>query len=187
MTFLALMLVLFAIDLAVQGSYTLSIALAFFSAVLDGLDGYVARFFKEESNFGRQLDSASDIFIYLVYPTIFFLSAFALSFGEKLSLFIFVCCGVFRLIRFNTFGYSYIGKTRGYMGLPVVFSLYSLFFIWFLPFQGKTYQIMVSNLILGFLMIQKFIFPKVSAIFYILLMLSFGLFSFYVYSAMGVK
>jgi CDP-diacylglycerol--serine O-phosphatidyltransferase len=74
------------------------------AAVLDALDGTIARLLKAASDFGAELDSLSDVVAFGVAPAliIYFWSLSALGgFGWAAALFFAVCCAL-RLARFNS-------------------------------------------------------------------------------------
>ena len=89
----------FAIDL----NYTMAIIAIGFAAVLDTLDGRVARLIKGTSKVGKELDSLTDIISFGVAPG-FIMYFWALNeigkFGWMLVLIYTVCCAL-RLARFN--------------------------------------------------------------------------------------
>ncbi len=74
------------------------------AAVLDGLDGRMARLLKSASDFGAELDSLSDFVAFGVSPALilYFWSLDALGgIGWAVVLFLAICCAL-RLARFNT-------------------------------------------------------------------------------------
>ena len=74
-----------------------------FAAILDGLDGRVARFLKSSSSFGEQLDSLADFVNFGVAPAlVLYLWALkdARTIGWIIAL-VFAICGCLRLARFN--------------------------------------------------------------------------------------
>jgi CDP-diacylglycerol--serine O-phosphatidyltransferase len=76
----------------------------FVSALLDALDGKVARLFGQSSQFGAQLDSLSDLVCFGVAPAIilFMKSVYLLeNAGWGICMFFTVCCAL-RLARFNS-------------------------------------------------------------------------------------
>ena len=92
----------------------LSIAglLLFGAALVDFLDGFVARLFKATSEMGKQLDSLADVVSFGVAPGVILYqllrisyareeSGLDVSFGWLLPAFIFSCAGAYRLARFN--------------------------------------------------------------------------------------
>ena len=89
----------FALDL----KYELAIIAIIFAALIDGLDGRIARLIKGTSKVGKELDSLTDIFSFGVAPAIimYFWSLNNLGkFGWLLCL-IYVVCVALRLARFN--------------------------------------------------------------------------------------
>lgn len=89
------------------------------SAVLDGLDGKIARLTKSTSQFGVQYDSLADLVAFGVAPA-FAVYHWALTgFGRLgwIAAFLFVVCGALRLARFNI----QIGTRdpRYFVGLPI--------------------------------------------------------------------
>jgi len=76
----------------------------FVAAVLDALDGRMARLLKSASEFGAELDSLSDFVAFGVSPALilYFWTLESLGgVGWAAALFLAVCCGL-RLARFNT-------------------------------------------------------------------------------------
>lgn len=101
-----------AIRFAVDHQWKYAIMALIVAAILDALDGRMARILKAESEFGAQLDSLSDFVSFGVAPA-FVIYFWALSqvggLGWVIALFFIVCCGL-RLARFN----SMIGKLPPY-------------------------------------------------------------------------
>jgi CDP-diacylglycerol---serine O-phosphatidyltransferase len=93
-----------AIRLALEGKYEMAVILLVAAAVIDGMDGRIARFLNSTSAFGAQLDSLSDFLCFGVSPMLL-LYLWKLQelkgIGWALVLFFAVCCAL-RLARFNT-------------------------------------------------------------------------------------
>src|SRR5260370_17205941 len=70
-TLLAICAGLTAIRLSTEGRMELAVAAIVFAAVLDGLDGRVARMIKGQSKFGAELDSLADFVNFGVAPGLF--------------------------------------------------------------------------------------------------------------------
>ena len=91
------------IRLADEGRFELAVVAVVFAALLDGLDGRVARFLKSATPFGAQLDSLADFVNFGVAPAMV-LYLWVLkdlhSFGWLVAL-AFAICGCLRLARFN--------------------------------------------------------------------------------------
>ena len=110
----------FSIVLAFRSSFEWAALVIGVAALLDGLDGRVARMTGTTSEFGRQLDSLADAISFGVAPAIL-IHAWALepySRGGWLASFLFVACGVVRLARFNIQTGTPADK-RFFVGLPI--------------------------------------------------------------------
>jgi CDP-diacylglycerol--serine O-phosphatidyltransferase len=81
----------------------LAVAAIVFAAVLDGLDGRVARMIKGQSKFGAELDSLADFVNFGVAPglILYFWQLHDLSNGGWIAAMIFAISGGLRLARFN--------------------------------------------------------------------------------------
>ncbi len=89
---------------AISGDYDKAAAAIVIAALLDGIDGRVARLLRGTSRFGAELDSLSDVTAFGVAPALI-LYLWALHtlgpIGWVVALSIAVCCAL-RLARFNT-------------------------------------------------------------------------------------
>ena len=86
-----------------NGEFTHAILAIFLAALLDGLDGRVARWTGAQSAFGEQYDSLSDMLSFGVAPAMLMYN-WALEPLGRIGLacaFIFTACAAFRLARFN--------------------------------------------------------------------------------------
>lgn len=103
------------------GSICIAIA-----ALIDFLDGFVARLFRAESEMGKQLDSLADVVSFGVAPGLILYQLLRISFireeaGLDASLWLlapallFPCAGAWRLARFNT----QPSQTNGFSGVPI--------------------------------------------------------------------
>ena len=102
-TLLALCAGLTAIRMAFENRYVLAVAAIVFAAVLDGLDGRLARFLKGTSRFGAELDSLSDFVNFGVAPALilYFWDLHNLKSAGWIAAMVFAICGSLRLARFN--------------------------------------------------------------------------------------
>jgi CDP-diacylglycerol--serine O-phosphatidyltransferase len=102
-TLLALCLGLTAIRMAMEGRLELAIGAIVLAAILDGLDGRIARMLQTSSRFGAELDSLADFLCFGAVPGII-LYTWGLSnlkaFGWIVVL-VFAMCAALRLARFN--------------------------------------------------------------------------------------
>jgi CDP-diacylglycerol---serine O-phosphatidyltransferase len=92
-----------SIKFSIDGNYSLAVTLILFAAILDALDGRIARLIKGTSDFGKELDSLTDFVSFGIAP-VFVLYFWELNkygkLGWAITLLYSVCC-VLRLARFN--------------------------------------------------------------------------------------
>jgi CDP-diacylglycerol--serine O-phosphatidyltransferase len=102
-TLLALCAGLTAIRVAVEGRLELALAAIVFAALLDGIDGRIARMLKGTSRFGAELDSLADFVNFGVAPglILYFWALHALGHAGWIAALVFAICGGLRLARFN--------------------------------------------------------------------------------------
>src|SRR3982750_3904932 len=102
-TLLAICAGLTAIRLSTEGRMELAVAAIVFAAVLDGVDGRVARMIKGQSKFGAELDSLADFVNFGVAPglILYFWQLHDLSNVGWIAAMIFAISGGLRLARFN--------------------------------------------------------------------------------------
>lgn len=102
-TLLALCAGLSAIRMALEGKFDVAIYLVLLAAILDSMDGRIARLLKGTSKFGAELDSLADFVSFGAVPAlILYLWGMKLagSFGW-IAVLVFSICGALRLARFN--------------------------------------------------------------------------------------
>jgi len=102
-TLLSLCLGLTGIRMALEGRFELAIGCVVVAAVLDGLDGRVARLLQSSSRFGAELDSLADFVCFGVVPGIILYQwgLFELKNLGWIATLIFAMCAALRLARFN--------------------------------------------------------------------------------------
>ena len=92
-----------SIKFSIEGNYSLAVIFILLAAILDALDGRIARLIKGTSEFGKELDSLTDFVSFGIAP-IFILYFWELNnygkLGWTITLIYSVCC-VLRLARFN--------------------------------------------------------------------------------------
>ena len=92
-----------SIKFSIDGNFSLSVILILLAAILDALDGRIARLIKGTSEFGKELDSLTDFVSFGIAP-VFILYFWELNsygkLGWAIALIYSVCC-VLRLARFN--------------------------------------------------------------------------------------
>jgi CDP-diacylglycerol--serine O-phosphatidyltransferase len=102
-TLLAICAGLTAIRLSTEGRMELAVGAIVFAAVLDGIDGRVARLIKGQSKFGAELDSLADFVNFGVAPglMLYFWQLRELHDGGWIAAMVFAISGGLRLARFN--------------------------------------------------------------------------------------
>jgi CDP-diacylglycerol---serine O-phosphatidyltransferase len=144
---------LFSILLAMEGHPQLAAWLIVFAAVLDALDGKVARFFGGGSAFGLQFDSLADMVSFGVAPAVLvYVVAFIdLDLPGLIMTFIPVLFSAFRLARFNV---DADGKAHDFVGLssPLHACLISSFVIMSYATWG---EIVDSNVLAGLVLLTS--------------------------------
>ena len=92
-----------SIKFSIDGNFSPAVTLILFAAILDALDGRIARLIKGTSDFGKELDSLTDFVSFGIAP-VFILYFWELNsygkLGWAITLIYSVCC-VLRLARFN--------------------------------------------------------------------------------------
>jgi CDP-diacylglycerol---serine O-phosphatidyltransferase len=136
-----LLLGIVSILLAFQDSWEYAAIMVIFGMILDGLDGRVARMLNTQSEFGKELDSLSDVISFGVAPAV---TA------------IFPICGALRLARFNV----HPGEPGYFIGLPItaaggILATMALYH----NHVPNAYFLMVAMLFLSFLMVSQIKYP----------------------------
>ena len=111
-----------SIKFSIDGNFSLAIIFILLAAILDALDGRVARLIKGTSEFGKELDSLTDFVSFGIAPA-FILYFWELNnygrLGWAIILIYSVCC-VLRLARFNLtkIDSDQMWKTNFFEGVP---------------------------------------------------------------------
>jgi CDP-diacylglycerol---serine O-phosphatidyltransferase len=102
-TLLSLCAGLTAIRLAIEGKLEWALGAIVFAAILDGVDGRLARMLKGQSKFGAELDSLADFVNFGVVPALilYFWGLKDLRGAGWIACLVFAICMCLRLARFN--------------------------------------------------------------------------------------
>lgn len=148
-----------AIMLALEGRFSLAAIMVIVAMLLDGLDGRVARALNAQSEFGKELDSLSDLISFGIAPALimYLISFHSIPPGIAWAVtIIFPMCGALRLARFNV----QKGVPGYFIGLPIpaaggVVATLSLF-------NGEITApyFVVSMILLSYLMISTVRYPN---------------------------
>ncbi len=154
-----LFLGIIAIIFVFNGNADMAAIMVIVAMLLDGLDGRVARALNTQSEFGKELDSLSDVISFGVAPAFIM---YVVAFQDMSSLVgwivtaIFPICGALRLARFNV-----IEAIPGYfVGLPIpaaggVLSTLALFYKELSP-----WILLASTVVLSLLMVSTIKYPS---------------------------
>ncbi len=147
-----------ALFLAVQGNFQLAALLVIIGMVVDGLDGTVARVLGTQSDFGRELDSLSDLVIFGVTPALILYISDLRTMGwvGMTIAAVFPLAGALRLARFNT----QRGHTNYFIGLPTTAAggILAAFTLYHGLLPGMVTPIL--SIVLSYLMISKARYPN---------------------------
>ena len=122
LTLLGVCLGISSIKFSIDGNYSFAVIFILLAAILDALDGRIARLIKGTSEFGKELDSLTDFVSFGIAP-VFILYFWELNnfgkLGWAITLIYSVCC-VLRLARFNLtkIDNQQIWKTNYFEGVP---------------------------------------------------------------------
>ena len=198
LTLIGVCIGLSSIKFALDEKFELSIGAIIFAALIDGLDGRIARLIKGTSKVGKELDSLTDVISFGVAPSFvmyFWLLNNLGKFGWLLCL-IYVVCVALRLARFNVnsneepswkdnFFEGVPSPAGGILVLmPLIFSLSGFdFFIISYNILVPVFFISVSFLLISKLptySLKKIIIPRSMTVFLLFgIVLFFGLLLIY--------
>jgi CDP-diacylglycerol--serine O-phosphatidyltransferase len=164
-TLLALCAGLTAVRMTLEQRYELAIYAILAAAILDGLDGRIARWLRSSSRFGAELDSLSDFISFGVAPAILLYGWVlheARSVGWVAAL-IFASAGALRLARFNVAAdvAKPAWQSNFFTGVPApagailsLLPLYVSFSGFSLPFTAAPFAI-VYTVVVALLMVSR--------------------------------
>jgi len=122
LTIFGVCLGLSSIKFALDTNYAMAIIAIGFAAILDTLDGRVARLVKGTSKVGKELDSLTDVVSFGVAPSfvMYFWTLNELGKLGWLIVLIYVVCCALRLARFNitTYADDFLWKQNFFEGVP---------------------------------------------------------------------
>ena len=206
LTLIGVCIGLTSIRFALSGEFHLAIIAIIFAALIDGLDGRIARLIKGTSKVGKELDSLTDMISFGVAPAfiMYFWKLNTLGrFGWLLCL-VYVICVALRLARFNinsnqepswrdNFFEGVPSPAGGILVLtPLIISLSSFNFV------QLNYDLMVPAFFIttSFLLISKFpsysfkkiVIPRKTTIFLLFgIVLFFGLLLIYTFNVIAIS
>lgn len=155
-----------AIRFGLQGNYELAVKLILLAAILDGLDGRLARALGSDSKMGAELDSLADFLNFGVAPGLL-LYVWALDDTRQLgwlAVLVYAVCAVTRLARFNVARKAEdgSGESAYFIGIPSPAGAILVMLPMYASFAMEHPQILPDALLslyiaaIGFLMIGRF-------------------------------
>jgi len=206
LTLIGVCIGLTSIRFALDGRYELAVIAILFAAIIDGLDGRIARLIRGTSKVGKELDSLTDMISFGVAPA-FIMYFWKLNTLEKfgwLLCLIYVICVALRLARFNinsnqepswkvNFFEGVPSPAGGILLLtPLIISLSGF------KFLQLNYNLMVPIffILTSFLLISKFpsysfkkiVIPRKTTIFLLFgIVLFFGLLLVYTFNVIAIS
>ena len=195
-----------SIKFAFDGKFELSIIAVIVAAIIDGLDGRIARLIKGTSKVGKELDSLTDVISFGVAPA-FIMYFWALSETGRLGwliALIYIVCVALRLARFNVSSNEESSwKDNFFEGIPspaggVLVLMPLILSISEFQFLNLNYQIIVPVMfiIVSILLISKIptysfkriVVPRSTSIFLLFgIILYFGLILVYTFNAIIIS
>ena len=206
LTLIGVCIGLSSIKFALDSKYEIAVIAIIFAALIDGLDGRIARLIKGTSKVGKELDSLTDVISFGVAPAfiMYFWSLNNLGkFGWLLCL-IYVVCVVLRLARFNVHSNEESSwKDNFFEGvpspaggilvlMPLIYSLSELKFLNInYNFIVPVFFILVSLLLISKVptySLKKIVVPRTMTIFLLFgIVLFFGLLLIYTFNVMVIS
>jgi CDP-diacylglycerol--serine O-phosphatidyltransferase len=156
----------YAIIAAISGNFYQAALSILIAAVLDGLDGRIARLTRTTSAFGIQYDSLSDLIAFGLAPGVLVFLWALKPFNRFgwMAAFLYVVCGALRLARFNV--QTGIISNKYFVGLPIPASATivatTILFIYQIGGTGSTgyLAVLIMIYILSFLMVSNIPYPS---------------------------
>ena len=206
LTLIGVCIGLSSIKFALDSKYEIAVIAIIFAALIDGLDGRIARLIKGTSKVGKELDSLTDVISFGVAPAfiMYFWSLNNLGkFGWLLCL-IYVVCVALRLARFNVHSNEEASwKDNFFEGvpspaggilvlMPLIYSLSELKFLNInYNFIVPVFFILVSLLLISKVptySLKKIVVPRTMTIFLLFgIVLFFGLLLIYTFNVMIIS
>ncbi len=158
LTMLNLFFGIISLIFTIQNYWQYAAVMVIIGMIFDGLDGRMARMLKVQSDFGKELDSLSDVITFGVAPAMIMYNVELQYWGFAgwLITAIFPIAGSLRLARFNIITKS----TNYFIGLPITAAggVLATLALYNDVFQG--YVLVLLMLILSFLMISNIKYPN---------------------------
>jgi CDP-diacylglycerol--serine O-phosphatidyltransferase len=174
MTIAAICFGVTAIRFAMETNYEMAVKLILLAAVLDALDGRVARLLRSESAFGAELDSLADFVNFGVAPALilYFWGLQDIGGVGWIAALTFAICGGLRLARFNVANKAAgpAADRRFFVGVPAPAGAFLAFLPMFVAFSLSDPDVIPAPVVgaqlvgVGLLMISRLPTPAFKAV-----------------------
>lgn len=156
-TTLGMVFAIFTAYFLTQRNLRVAIIFLFFAGVMDLFDGYVATKLKQQSEFGKHLDTLVDFFTCVIMPIWMVFDLLDNSPVVIIALIFYCMCGLWRLANYNL-----VGGGEHFKGLPVPASMTLVTFaIWCVVMYNAPLWIVSTTFVLvGMLMVSGFALVK---------------------------
>ena len=151
----------YVIIASTDGNFVRAAWFILLSAILDALDGKVARMTGTTSKFGVELDSLADVIAFGVAPGVLMYTWALKPFGKLgwLAAFLYVVCGALRLARFNVQVNTVEAKRFVGMPIPAAACIVATCVLLFFELGGtgtiKMFSVVLLVFLLAFLMVSN--------------------------------
>lgn len=147
-----------SILMTTNGHFSMSLFMIFLAVLFDGVDGKVARALHVDGEFGKELDSLSDVISFGLAPAFLM---YAVSFSDLhyigwLCTSFFPICGALRLARFNTL----TSDQDIFIGLPIPAAGSMLALLATMHDYLPSWFLVFASLGLSFFMVSKIKYPS---------------------------
>lgn len=173
-TYIGIISAILGMFLSIEGNMSYAMICLIISGICDLFDGKIARMCKrdeEEKEFGKQLDSLADVFLFLGLPCVIGMKLFTEipSYLSIIVLILYVLAGVIRLAWFNIIA-DKDGPVKYFVGMPVAYIalltpiIYALNLV--VKFTYINYVYLIIYAAFAFLFILNVKIPKPKGIWY---------------------
>lgn len=151
----------YVIIASTDGNFVRAAWFILLSAILDGLDGKVARLTGTTSKFGVEMDSLADVVAFGVAPGVLMYTWALKPYGKLgwLAAFVYVVCGALRLARFNVQVDTVESKRFVGLPIPAAASIVATCVLIFFELGGtgtiKKISVLLLVFLLAFLMVSN--------------------------------
>jgi len=149
-----------SIIMILKEAFGVACQLMLLAIIFDSIDGWIVRRTKrkDDNDFGKNVDSLSDIISFGVAPALLIYSITSFRYINILVSLLIVTCGILRLSRFNVI--ANVKDTFVGLPIPVMAALVSSIYLSGIP---NEYIILLIVTVISFIMVSSIEYPKINA------------------------